>query len=166
MPRWLGLLREIGVTLWVYVRGQILISLVMSALYAVGFALLGVPFWPLVALFSGFLNLIPAVGGVVSMLIAPLLTWIFRGELWRVLGVLGVCVAVQAIEGFYLTPKIHGLRLSLSPLAVFAVLLIGGALFGFAGLLFAVPALAVAAVIWKYFKRREPPERVSPPAPR
>jgi predicted PurR-regulated permease PerM len=74
--------------------------------------------------------------------------------LWRILGVVGVFVVVQTLEGFVLTPRILGKSVGLSAMTVFVCGLIGGALFGPLGLLLAVPIAAVAAVAWRFaFKR-------------
>jgi predicted PurR-regulated permease PerM len=146
------LLRQILQALGAYAGGQFRISLILTVLYAIGFAILRVPGWPFLAVVSGFLNLIPILGGVVAMLLAAGSVWMGGGTLYRVLAVLGVCVAVQAVEGFYVTPKILGRKLALSPLLVFGGLMVGGALFGFLGILLAVPALAVGLVIWKFLQ--------------
>ena len=68
------------------------------------------------------------------------------GGLWKLLGLVGVFVAVQSAEGYFLTPRILGSRLSLHPMAVFLGLLIGGKLFGLLGVILAVPTIAVAKV--------------------
>ncbi|MCL4401304.1 MAG: AI-2E family transporter, partial [Acidobacteria bacterium] len=99
----------------------------------------------------GLLNLVPRFGGLIAMALAFLLALAFRGFL-DALGALGVCVFVQAIEGFVLTPRILGRRLQMPALAVFLAVLLGGALFGFLGMLLAVPALAVLNVIWKFVR--------------
>ncbi len=158
MSRALAVLREVAVTLGAYVRGQLTVSLILTVLYAIGFALLRVPLWPLIAVVCGFLNLIPHFGVLVSTSLAVLLTWIFRGELWRVLAVLGVCVTVQGLEGFVISPRVLGHRLALPPLVVFLAVLAGGAMFGFVGLLLAVPVLAVAYAVYRFFQVGGPPK--------
>src|SRR6185503_7409705 len=70
----------------------------------------------------------------------------------RIGGILGVFVVVQSIEGYFLTPRILGGRLSLHPMAVFLGLLIGGKLFGILGILLAVPTIAVAKVFLKFIR--------------
>lgn len=143
---------EVGRILQSYVLGQLMIAIVMGVLYAVGFFLLGVPAWPGIAALSGFLNLIPYVGTAAGIVMATGFTFAESGELWRVAGVLAVFVIVQSIEGYYLTPRILGDRLRLHPMAVFLGLLIGGRIFGFLGILLAVPTIAVALVFLKFLR--------------
>jgi predicted PurR-regulated permease PerM len=143
---------EVGRILQSYVLGQLMIAIIMGCLYAVGFAALQVPAWAGIAALSGFLNVIPYVGTAFGIVLASGFTFAHTGEMWRVLGVLGVFTAVQCVEGYYLTPRILGGRLSLHPMAVFLGLLIGGKLFGFLGVLLAVPSIAVAQVFIKFFR--------------
>ena len=143
---------EVGRILQSYVLGQLMIAIIMGGLYAIGFAALKVPAWAGIAALSGFLNVIPYVGTGSGIVLASGLTFAHTGQLWRVVGVLGVFTAVQCVEGYYLTPRILGGRLSLHPMAVFLGLLIGGKLFGFLGILLAVPVIAVAQVFLKFLR--------------
>jgi predicted PurR-regulated permease PerM len=143
---------EIGRILASYVRGQLLIAMLMGVMYALGFLALRVPAWAGIAALAGFLNAIPYVGTVSGLVLATGFTLADGGGLWRVAGVVGVFIAVQSIEGYYLTPRILGGRLSLHPMAVFLGLLIGGKLFGILGILLAVPTIAVAKVFLKFFR--------------
>jgi predicted PurR-regulated permease PerM len=143
---------EVGRILESYVRGQLLIAMIMGALYAAGFVALRVPAWAGIAALSGFLNTIPYVGTLIGLILATGFTLADGGGLWRVAGVVGVFIAVQSVEGYYLTPKILGERLSLHPMAVFLGLLIGGKLFGFLGIILAIPTIAVAKVFFKFLR--------------
>jgi predicted PurR-regulated permease PerM len=143
---------EVGRILQSYVLGQLMIAMVMGCLYAIGFAALQVPAWAGIAALSGFLNVIPYVGTGSGIIVASGLTFAHTGEIWRVIGVLAVFTIVQCIEGYYLTPRILGGRLSLHPMAVFLGLLIGGKLFGFLGVLLAVPVIAVSQVFLKFLR--------------
>ncbi len=143
---------EVGRILQSYVLGQILIAMLMGCMYAVGFAFLGVPAWAGIAALSGFLNVIPYVGTISGLLLASGFTLAHGGTLWQVGGVAAIFVAVQCIEGYYLTPRILGGRLRLHPMAVFLTLLIGGKLFGFLGILLAVPVTAVLQVFLKFLR--------------
>jgi predicted PurR-regulated permease PerM len=143
---------ETGRILQSYVLGQLMIAIIMGALYAVGFSILRVPAWAGLAALSGFLNVIPYVGTGSGLILASGFTFADTGELWRVAGVIGVFIIVQCIEGYYLTPRILGGRLRLHPMAVFLGLLIGGRLFGFLGILLSVPVIAVATVFLKFLR--------------
>lgn len=141
---------ESGRILESYVRGQLLIGMIMAVLYAVGFRALGVPAWAGIAIIAGLLNAIPYVGTILGFLLATIFTLAEGGSWWNVLGVFGVFVGVQTLEGYVLTPRILGGRLNLHPMAVFLGLLVGGKLFGFLGVVLAIPAIAVGKVFLKF----------------
>ncbi len=156
---WGHLARDIGGTLSGWVKGQALILLWLTGMYAVGYGLLDVPLWPLVAPLAALLHLVPMIGPILGMLIPLGLTWLGGGDAWHILGVLGVYVLAQGIEGFVLTPRIMGRRVRLRPLVVFFAVLAGGMMFGFFGMLLAVPAAAVAMVVWRFFQAPPASER-------
>jgi predicted PurR-regulated permease PerM len=141
---------ESGRILESYVRGQLLIALIMATLYAGGFWFLGMPAWAAVALIAGLLNVIPYVGTAIGIILACMLTLATGGRVWEIAGVLGVFVVVQTIEGYILTPRILGGRLNLHPMAVFIGLLAGGKLFGLLGIIIAIPTIAISKVFLKF----------------
>ena len=141
---------ETGRILQSYVLGQLMIAIIMGILYGAGFAVFQVPAWAGIAALSGFLNVIPYVGTGFGIVLATGFTFAAGADTWRIIGVLGVFVIVQCVEGYYLTPRILGGRLSLHPMAVFLGLLIGGKLFGLLGVLLAVPVIAVTQVFLKF----------------
>ncbi|CAN5819607.1 AI-2E family transporter [soil metagenome] len=143
---------ESGRILESYVRGQLLIGAIMAVCYGVGFWFLGVPAWAGIALIAGLLNAVPYVGTLLGILLAAGFTVAEGGGVWDIASVLGVFVAVQTLEGYYLTPKILGGRLNLHPMAVFLGLLIGGKLFGLLGFVLAIPAIAVGKVFLKFLR--------------
>ncbi len=141
---------ESGRILQAYVRGQLLIGMIMAAFYAVGFWFLGVPGWAGIALISGVLNAIPYIGTILGILLAGSFVLADGGGVWGLAGVLGVFIVVQTIEGYILTPKILGGRLNLHPMAVFLGLLVGGKLFGLLGMILAIPLIAIGKVFLKF----------------
>jgi predicted PurR-regulated permease PerM len=143
---------EVGRILQSYVLGQLMIAMAMAVMYALGFFALGVPAWAGLAVLSGFLNVIPYVGTALGLVLASGFEFAASGQIWKVLGVVLVFILVQSVEGYYLTPRILGGRLSLHPMAVFLALLIGGRIFGFLGILLAVPTIAIAQVFLKFLR--------------
>ncbi|CAN5304783.1 AI-2E family transporter [soil metagenome] len=141
---------EAGRILESYVRGQILIGLIMAVFYAIGFWFLGVPAWAGIAVIAGLLNAIPYIGTAIGILLAGAFTFANGGGVWELAGVLGVFVAVQTLEGYVLTPKILGGRLNLHPMAVFLGLLVGGKMFGLLGMILAIPSIAIGKVFLKF----------------
>ncbi len=144
---------ESGRILESYVRGQLLIGLIMAICYAVGFWFLDVPAWAGIALIAGLLNAIPYIGTLLGIVLACGFT-IADGNrsVWDIAAILGVFAAVQTLESYVLTPRILGGRLNLHPMAVFLGLLIGGKLFGFLGLILAIPAIAIGKVFLKFLR--------------
>lgn len=151
-PPFSRLFDEVGRILQAYVLGQLMIAIIMGGLYAIGFAALRVPAWAGLAALSGFLNVVPYVGTAAGLILASGLTFAETGQIWRIAGIAGVFTAVQTIEGYFLTPRILGGRLSLHPMAVFLALLIGGRMFGLLGVLLAVPSIAIAQVFLKFLR--------------
>jgi predicted PurR-regulated permease PerM len=143
---------ESGRILESYVRGQLLIGAIMAVFYAVGFWFLGVPAWAGIAMISGLLNAVPYVGTILGIILAGGFTLAGGGGFGDIAAVLGVFVAVQTLEGYYLTPKILGGRLNLHPMSVFLGLLIGGKLFGLLGVILAIPAIAIGKVFFKFLR--------------
>ena len=147
-----NLFDESGRILESYVRGQILIGLIMAVCYAVGFYFLGVPAWAGIALIAGLLNAVPYVGTISGVVLACGFSFADGGSWGHIAAILGVFVAVQSLEGYYLTPKIMGGRLNLHPMAVFLGLLVGGKLFGLLGIILAIPSIAIGKVFFKFLR--------------
>lgn len=129
-----------------FLRGQLLVAGCLGVLYAVGFSVIGIDLAIGVGLLAGALALIPYLGNAVAVTSATLLCILQFGFGWQLGAVLGWYVVVQTLEGFVLTPRIVGQSVGLHPGVVIVALLIGGDLFGFLGLLIAVPAAAIVKV--------------------
>ncbi|MFQ5954799.1 MAG: AI-2E family transporter [Kiloniellales bacterium] len=144
-------MRRIDETLAGFVRGQATVCLILGAFYGVGLTLVGLDFGLILGLATGVVSFIPIFGmllGVVTGVAMALAQFSF--DLVRVGLVLGVFVLGQIIEGNFLTPRIVGHRIGLHPVWVVFALLAGGTLFGFVGLLLAVPAAAVIGVLVRF----------------
>jgi len=129
-----------------FLRGQMLVAACLGVLYAVGFAVIGIDLAIGVGLLAGAMAVIPYLGNVVALGTATILCVLKFGFDGHLLAVIAWYVVVQNLEGFVLTPRIVGGSVGLHPAAVIVALLIGGDLFGFLGLLIAVPAAAVVKV--------------------
>jgi len=145
-PGFYGFMRECDAVLGQYLRGQLLVMLAMAAFYSIGLALFRFDLAVPVGVFTGLAMFIPYVGFGLGMLLA-LLAGVLQFASWY--GAIAVFVVYgigQMLEGFYLTPRLVGERIGLSPLTVIFALLAFGHLFGFAGVLVALPASAVLVV--------------------
>ncbi len=129
-----------------YLRGQLLVMGVLAIYFSVALALFGFDLAVPVGVFTGLAFFVPYLGFGLGMLLAFLAGILQFGSLYGVLVVVGVYGAGQLVESFYLTPRLVGERIGLHPLAVIFVLLAFGQLFGFLGVLIALPASAVLLV--------------------
>ncbi len=129
-----------------YLHGQILVILVMASFYTVGLWIAGLEFFLPIGIMTGTLVFIPYVGAAIGFLLATLAAALQFQDLPGVVWVWVVFGIGQALEGNFITPKLVGERIGLHPVAVIFALLAFGQLFGFAGLLIALPASAVLLV--------------------
>ncbi|MGF1629570.1 MAG: AI-2E family transporter [Kiloniellaceae bacterium] len=140
------LAREVDETLAGFLRGQGTVCLSLAVFYAIGLTLAGLDFGLVVGLIAGFLSFIPYVGSMVGLLLAVGLA-LAQFDNWVSVAIVAAVFFVgQAIEGNILTPKLVGDRVGLHPVWVMFALLAGGSLFGFVGVLLAVPVAAVVGV--------------------
>ncbi|MCB0319738.1 MAG: AI-2E family transporter [Bdellovibrionales bacterium] len=141
---------EVDAQVSAYVRGQLLVGFVLFCLFAVGLGILRIELWLLVAFISGFGNLIPYVGSIIGVSLGTVMALVTFGDFAHVLLVWGLFALVQFLEGTFVTPKIIGESIGLSPLVVILALLAGGTLFGLLGVFLAVPTVAALKVIMRY----------------
>ena len=145
-PRVDSFTHEADMVLGQYLRGQLLVMLIMACFYSIGLALFGLDLALPIGFFTGLAMFIPYLGfgiGLVLALLAGALQFASAKALLMVAIVYG---SGQVIEGFYVTPRFVGERIGLHPLAVIFALLAFAQLFGFVGVLVALPASAVLLV--------------------
>ena len=131
--------REIRREMTAYLRGQLIISAIVSGLTAVGLLLCGVQTWLVLGLLMGVLEMIPYAGPVIGGTLAVLFS--LPAGLARVLWTMGVLIGVQQLEGSVLSPKLMSGATRLHPAAVLLCMVLGGGIGGIAGILLAVPAV-------------------------
>jgi predicted PurR-regulated permease PerM len=138
-----------------YVRGQVLVCISLAAIYAIGLSLVGLQFGLIIGLIAGAISFIPFVGtfsGAVMALGMALAQ--FPPDWMGVVKVAIVFLFGQMMEGNVLSPKLVGDRVGLHPVWIMFALLAGGSLFGFVGVLIAVPVAAVIGVVVRYLVGR------------
>jgi len=135
-----------GISVGSYVRGQILIALAVGLLTLIGFSLVGVPLALALGVLAGLFNLIPFLGPILTA--APTLILAFTEGTNQVIGASIVLVLVNQIDAHLLTPLVFSRVISLDPVTVVLVVLIGASLFGFVGAVLAVPVAAFLKVIY------------------
>jgi predicted PurR-regulated permease PerM len=130
-----------------YLRGQVLVMGAMALVYPLGLMLTGLSLaWP-IGVFTGLAVFIPYLGYTTGLVFALMSAAIQFSSWHGVAGVAAVYAVGQVLESFVLTPRLVGQRIGLSPLAVILALLAFGEVFGFVGVLVALPVSAVAVVV-------------------
>jgi predicted PurR-regulated permease PerM len=143
--------RDINTATAGFVRGQGTLCLVLGAMYATGLTLTGLNFAILIGLFAGLISFIPYVGSLTGLVLAVGVAFVqFWPDWTMVLAVAGVFFVGQFIEGNILQPRLVGKSVGLHPVWLMFALFAFGALFGFVGLLIAVPASAAVAVLVRF----------------
>ena len=137
-----------------FLRGQIMVMLCLGTIYSVGLWLVGVKFALLIGMLAGLVSFVPYLGFVVGLLVAGIAVLLQTHDVMQLLPVLGVFAVGQAAEGMLLTPLLVGDRIGLHPVVVIFSVLAGGQLFGFVGILLALPVAAVIAVVVRDLHRR------------
>lgn len=145
------LAREVDGVLAGFVRGQLSVSAILGTFYALSLMLVGLQFGLVVGLIAGLISFIPYVGSVVGGVLAiGLALFQFWAEPWWIGAVAGIFVAGQMVEGNFLTPKLVGGSVGLHPVWLMLALSVFGTLFGFLGMLVAVPVAATLGVFSRF----------------
>jgi predicted PurR-regulated permease PerM len=132
-----------------WVRGQVQVGLILGVLYAIGLTIAGVRLGWVIGMLAGILNIVPFLGVFFGLVLSIVMALMGDHVLVELVGVALVFSVVQLLEGNLITPRLVGEAVGMSPLLVMVVLLIGGSLFGFFGLIFSIPAVAAGTVVAK-----------------
>jgi len=149
------LAREIDGAITAFIRGQTLVCLLLGTFYAVGLWCVGLNFGVLIGLMSGLLTFIPYVGSLTGFLLSTGVALVQFSPDWvSVVLTVGVFLVGQFLEGNVLQPKLVGDAVRLHPVWLMFALLAFGSLFGFLGLLLAVPVAAAIGVVARFGVKR------------
>lgn len=149
-----GLGREVNRTMSRFIRGQLTVCLLLGLFYAIALSMVGLNFGLLVGLITGVLSIIPYVGSLVGLVSSVGIALVQYDDwtMWAL--VLGIFVLGQFLEGNFVTPKLVGDSVGLHPVWVIFALLAAGSLFGFTGVMLAVPMAAVIGVLTRFALHR------------
>ena len=142
---------KIDVVLSGFVRGQLIVAMIMSTLLSFGLLMTGTPMGLVIGMVAGLANVVPYLAVLVGFAPAVLLTYLEFGDWQHPAMVVAVFGVAQALEGFVISPKVLEESVGLHPVAIMASILVGAHFFGFIGLLLAVPAAAVIKVALEEF---------------
>ncbi|MEO1235637.1 MAG: AI-2E family transporter [Planctomycetota bacterium] len=152
--RTLDMLRKMDQAVSSFVRGRVIQSVVMATVLAIGWPFVGVPYWFLLAVLTGLMNLVPflpAAGWLLALVLTVMTTLANGGDvtvalvLWPTV----VYFVAQGLDGYVIEPIVQGKATNLDPLSVLLVVLVGGSLAGLLGMLLAIPLAACVKILAK-----------------
>jgi predicted PurR-regulated permease PerM len=146
---WVEFLGEIDHVISGFIRGQLMVCTILAVLYSVGLFFIGINYGLLAGIFTGYAFIVPYVGTIAGVILALILSFATFGVDYHLLLVAGWIALVQMIESYYITPKIVGGKVGLGVIEVILAILIAGNIFGFLGVVIAVPLAASFKVILK-----------------
>lgn len=149
-PKVVELARESNEVLGSFLRGQLMVMLALGIIYSAGLWLVGLDLAFLIGMVAGLISFVPYLGSIVGVLAACIAAAAQFAELVPIILVLVVFGIGQALEGMVLTPWLVGDRIGMHPVAVIFAVLAGGQLFGFVGVLLALPVAAVIMVLLRH----------------
>jgi len=148
------LLGECDAVMAEFLRGQLLVMLALATIYTLGLWIAGLDLALLIGLLAGLVSFVPYLGVIVGLVAAGIAVLMQYHDLLHLVYVLVVFGVGQALEGMVLSPLLVGERIGLHPVAVIFAVMAGGQLFGFLGVLLALPAAAVIMVLLRHSRDR------------
>ena len=155
------LARETDEVLGSFLRGQLLVMMALATVYSVGLTLVGLDLALPIGVLAGLVSFVPYLGFISGLLSAAVAAYLQFHDMPLLLWILGVFLTGQLLESLWLTPRLVGNRIGLHPVAVIFAIMAGGQLFGFTGILLALPTAAVLKVWLRHAREfySEPAER-------
>jgi predicted PurR-regulated permease PerM len=144
------LAREVDTVLSAFVRGQFYVMLALGCIYSIGLWMTGLDLALLIGMLAGLVSFVPYLGSIVGIVTACIAALVQFHELMQLVPVVIVFIIGQSLEGMVLTPMLVGDKIGLHPVAVMFAVLAGGQLFGFLGILLALPVASVIMVLLRH----------------
>src|SRR5690606_29236576 len=144
LPTFTRLAKESDAVLGGFLRGQLLVMAILGVFYGVGLWMVGLDLGLLIGIVAGLFTFVPYLGPTTGIVLGVIAALVQFGDWKHVVGVLAVFGVGQVVETYLLTPKLVGDRIGLHPMAVIFAVMAGGVLFGFLGMLLALPVAAAA----------------------
>lgn len=146
------LAKECDDVLSAFIRGQLLVMLALCIFYAIALSVLGLKAGIIIGIIVGIVNIVPYLGSIVGVTLAVISALVQFGTLSSFLWVVMIFIVGHLIENLFLTPTLIGDRIGVHPVAVIFSILAGGVLFGFFGILLALPVAAIATVLLRHWR--------------
>lgn len=148
------LTRESDQTLGGFLRGQLSVMIILGTIYGIGLWSVGISVGPLIGMVAGLISFVPYLGAIVGVSMGVIAALAQYQDSYHIVLVVIVFVVGQLLEGYVLVPKLVGDKIGLHPVAVMFAILAGGELFGFIGVLLALPIAAIVMVLLRYAYER------------
>ena len=145
---------EIEEVLGAFMRGQLMVMIALGAIYAAGLWLVGLDLAFIIGLLAGLLSIVPYLGTAIGVIAAVVAALFQFQDLFHTVMVLLVFAAGQSLESMVLTPRLVGDRVGLHPVTVMFAVLAGGQLFGFLGILLALPVASALNVLVRHMHQQ------------
>lgn len=149
-PTAVKLAREVDSVLSAFVRGQLYVMLALGCIYSIGLWIVGLDLALLIGMMAGLVSFVPYLGSIIGIVTACVAALVQFHELIQLVPVAIVFIIGQSLEGMVLTPMLVGDKIGLHPVAVMFAVLAGGQLFGFLGILLALPVASVIMVLLRH----------------
>jgi predicted PurR-regulated permease PerM len=143
-----NIITQISLVTQQYLSGVLIVIVILSVLNSVGLLIIGIRQAIFLGCLAGLLNIIPYIGVLIGSLLPILVALLTKDGLGPAIAVAGVFAFVQFLENNFLTPNIVGGKVKINPLASIIALLIGGSLWGVAGMILFIPFLGIAKIIF------------------
>lgn len=143
---WIERIEEVNTILGGFLRGQLLIAFIEGIIFSIGLSLIGIDMAVLVGLLAGVGSIVPYLGFISGLSVSIILSLLEFYDIAHILWILALFGGVQVIETVVLSPKIIGEKVGIHPVIIILSIMVGGNLFGFFGILLAVPFTAILKV--------------------
>jgi len=139
-----------------FIKGMVLVYLIVGALNSIGLLALGIKHALLFGMLTAVMTIIPCLGIIISSLIPISIAWLMKGSVWYPIGVIAVFTFVQYLEANIIFPRVVGTQLNVSTWATLIAIITGGILWGAAGMILFIPVLAIAKVVSDHVETLKP----------
>ncbi|MGB4935883.1 MAG: AI-2E family transporter [Ferruginibacter sp.] len=130
-----------------FIKGMVLVYLIVGILNSIGLLALGVKHAVLFGMLCAIMTIIPYLGTIISSALPISMVWMQTGNIWYPIGVIGVFIFVQYLEANVIYPKVVGTQLHVSTLAILVAMIAGGIIMGIAGMVLFIPLVAILKII-------------------
>lgn len=150
------ILKEVIHTYFNYIKGMILVYLIVGTLNSIGLLILGVKHAILFGMLCAIMTIIPYIGIFISALLPISVVWLETGSVWYPLGVVGIFSFVQYLEANLIFPKVVGAQLNVSTMAMLVAIILGGMVWGVAGMVLFIPMVAILKIVSMHVETLKP----------